>query len=275
MKTKYRPGTPEYWEAMESVRRSFLNAIYTVYDELYKINTDKKEDPEVEKMLNVFCCRLAFCLYIDASEIYGKTHPFIRILEDATPESIMTDLKDYQDKLKALTPGGLFDLDYGEPKINQQAIDNMVTIAKDLDWSELDAMGFSIIYENLLGRAEKKRYGMSYTAEENIHKVIDPLFLDDLKQELEDVKNTEDKDEQTEKAKALQEKLSRHRFLDPACGSGNFLFEIYLCLRTMENDLIKIIYDNTEKERTFKKAIELAKAVNLSDEFAEVLNQYD
>ena len=83
---------------------------------------------------------------------------------------------------------------------------------------------------------------MHYTSIENIHKVIDPLFLDDLKAELADIKATPIAKTRKDRAYAFQDKISKLKFFDPACGSGNFLTESYTSLRRLENEVLKIIY---------------------------------
>ena len=85
---------------------------------------------------------------------------------------------------------------------------------------------------------------MHYTSLENIHKVIDPLFLDDLKAELADIKAEKVIRTKKERAMVYQDKLASLKFLDPACGSGNFLTESYTCLRRLENETIKILYQD-------------------------------
>jgi hypothetical protein len=81
--------------------------------------------------------------------------------------------------------------------------------------------------------------GMHYTSIENIHKVIDPLFLDDYKKKFQNAMQEKTLKRRTEKLKALQDELARGKYLDPACGSGNFLTESYLSLRRLENDILR------------------------------------
>lgn len=84
---------------------------------------------------------------------------------------------------------------------------------------------------------------MHYTSIENIHKVIDPLFLDDLKAELEEIKAYDKAKIIEDKVEKFQNKLAGLKFLDPACGSGNFLTETYISLRRLENEAIKLTID--------------------------------
>ena len=82
---------------------------------------------------------------------------------------------------------------------------------------------------------------MHYTSIENIHKVIDPLFLDELREELAEIKALKVPKIRNDKAEAFREKLSKLTFFDPACGSGNFLTETYISLRRLENEALEII----------------------------------
>ena len=82
---------------------------------------------------------------------------------------------------------------------------------------------------------------MHYTSVDNIHKVIDPLFFDDLQKEFADISQEKSTAHRTRKLKAFQNKLAELKFLDPACGSGNFLTETYISLRRLENDVIRAI----------------------------------
>ena len=117
-----------------------------------------------------------------------------------------------------------------------------IKIASDFDWSQISPTIFGAVFESTLNPETRRAGGMHYTSIENIHKVIDPLFLDELKQEFEQIKaiaNTKDKNK---KLLEFQEKLSKLKFLDPACGSGNFLTETYVSLRRLENEVIRILH---------------------------------
>ena len=111
----------------------------------------------------------------------------------------------------------------------------------DFDWSQISPTIFGAVFESTLNPQTRRSGGMHYTSVENIHKVIDPLFLDDLKEELSQIKGIIQPKEKIRKAKAFQDKLAGLKFLDPACGSGNFLTETFLSLRRLENEAIRII----------------------------------
>lgn len=86
---------------------------------------------------------------------------------------------------------------------------------------------------------------MHYTSIENIHKVIEPLFLDELRDELNEIRQFKQFKTVEQRAKQFQSKLSSLTFFDPACGSGNFLTETYISIRRLENEAIKLYMGDT------------------------------
>ena len=109
--------------------------------------------------------------------------------------------------------------------------------SSSFNWSGISPTIFGAVFESTLNPTTRRTGGMHYTSVENIHKVIDPLFLDDLRNEF----NTIRKSQRTRKKNLLvfQEKLASLKIFDPACGSGNFLTESYLSLRRLENETLK------------------------------------
>ena len=142
--------------------------------------------------------------------------------------------------------GGMFsDEDIEIPSFTDELRDLLLSKASDeFDWSEISPTIFGAVFESTLNPETRRQGGMHYTSVENIHKVIDPLFLNDLKNELNEIKKTKQPATLKKKATAFQQKLANLTFFDPACGSGNFLTETYLQLRRLENDAIKLIYPN-------------------------------
>lgn len=228
-----------------------------LYDRLHKAYIDP-DKPESQKSLNKLCVRLVFCLYAEdagifgdknmfhdymakfpASEFRGKLIELFKVL-DTKPE----DRDCYMDDGLAAFPyvnGGLFSGEIEIPRIDDPTRDLILQRASDdFDWSEISPTIFGAVFESTLNPETRRGGGMHYTSVENIHKVIDPLFLDELKAELAVVKAA--KREKRDKALAFQEKLAGLRFLDPACGSGNFLTESYTSLRRLENEAIRIIF---------------------------------
>lgn len=218
------------------------------------------EDPETQKSLNKLCVRLVFCLYAEDAGIFGTKDMFhdymaqfsagefrekliklFRIL-DQKPE----DRDPYEDEKLLAFPyvnGGMFAGDIEIPRINEEIRTLILQRASDdFDWSLISPTIFGAVFESTLNPETRRAGGMHYTSIENIHKVIDPLFLDDLKAELSDIKATSVAKTKRERAFAFQDKLAGLKFFDPACGSGNFLTESYTSLRRLENDALRIIY---------------------------------
>ena len=218
------------------------------------------DDPETQKSLNKLCVRLVFCLYAEDAGIFGSKNMFHDYMEqfsagefrekliklfhilDQKPE----DRDPYEDEKLLAFPyvnGGMFAGDIEVPRINEDI--RMLILQRasdDFDWSLISPTIFGAVFESTLNPETRRAGGMHYTSIENIHKVIDPLFLDDLKAELADIKATPVAKTKRERAIAFQDKLAGLKFFDPACGSGNFLTESYTSLRRLENEALKIIY---------------------------------
>ena len=107
---------------------------------------------------------------------------------------------------------------------------------------ELKKMDEISRYDETLEAETRRQLGAHYTSKEVIHKIIDPLFLDELKAELEEIKKIENREEKEIKLQEYQRKLSSLTFLDPACGTGNFLVETFISLRKLENETLKELY---------------------------------
>ena len=234
-----------------------------LYDGLLKQYHDP-DDPETLKHLNKLCVRLVFCLYAEDAGIFGKHLMFhdymaqfsardmrkglaqlFRVLNQKTEERDPY-LKD-DDPLLAAFPyvnGGLFaDETVIIPPFTEELRDLLLRRASaDFDWSEISPTIFGAVFESTLNPETRRSGGMHYTSIENIHKVIDPLFLNDLKAELEAIKNIAVWKTKEKNLLAFQQKLASLEFLDPAAGSGNFLTESYLSLRRLENEVISELY---------------------------------
>ena len=241
-----------------------------LYDAFLKQYRDPS-NAESLRSLNALCVRLVFCLYAEDAGIFGSHtmfHDYIqrRGLANARQALIdlfrvldtETDSRDpYLDDDLAAFPyvnGGLFKDEQIEiPRINQEIFDLILNKASaDFDWSEISPTIFGAVFESTLNPETRRKGGMHYTSIENIHKVIDPLFLNDLKAELEAVKAEPVQRTRAAKLKAYHDKLASLTFLDPAAGSGNFLTETYLCLRRLENEVISLLYGG---QITFGEAV--------------------
>ena len=221
---------------------------------------EQYNDPMAKKTqnsLNILCTRLVFCLYAEDAGIFGSKDAFTDYLSKYEPGDIRQALLNLfkvldtpeeeraelylSDDLEAFPycNGGLFaNENIVIPKITQEIKDTLIDAAS-FNWSEISPTIFGAVFESTLNQETRRAGGMHYTSIENIHKVIDPLFLDDLKQELRDIKEIKVPKTKDAKLRAYQEKLASLKFLDPACGSGNFLTETYICLRRLENDVLR------------------------------------
>ena len=234
-----------------------------LYDGLLKQYHDP-ENPETLKHLNKLCVRLVFCLYAEDAGIFGKHLMFhdymaqfavkdmrkgltqlFRVLNQKSDERDPY-LKD-DDPMLAAFPyvnGGLFaDETVIIPPFTEELRDLLLRRASaDFDWSEISPTIFGAVFESTLNPETRRSGGMHYTSIENIHKVIDPLFLNDLVAELEAIKALPVWKTKEKSLLAFQKKLAGLEFLDPAAGSGNFLTESYLSLRRLENEVISELY---------------------------------
>ncbi|MGO5049774.1 DNA methyltransferase [Dysosmobacter sp. Sow4_B12] len=230
-----------------------------LYDALLKQYAEP-ESEETLKSLNALCVRLVFCLYAEDAGIFGKRgmfHDYLRAHRAEDRRALINlfrvldqkpEKRDrYLDEDLAAFPyvnGGLFaDENIEIPRLGDEIIDLLLTKAsEDFDWSAISPTIFGAVFESTLNPETRRSGGMHYTSIENIHKVIDPLFLDDLKAEFEEIKSVTVTKTREAKLRAFQNKLASLKFLDPACGSGNFLTETYLSLRRLENKVISELH---------------------------------
>ena len=230
-----------------------------LYDAFYKQYKDP-ESERAQKSLNALCVRLVFCLYAEDAGIFGKRlmfHDYMKHRGQKNARRALIDLFKVLDQaeddrdpyLKEDDPelaafpyvnGGLFsDENIEIPALNEEIFELLLAKAsEDFDWSEISPTIFGAVFESTLNPETRRKGGMHYTSIENIHKVIDPLFLDALKAEFEEIKAIGVDRTRKQQLTVFQDKLASLTFLDPAAGSGNFLTETYLCLRRLENEVI-------------------------------------
>ncbi len=212
------------------------------------------------KSLNKLCVRLVFCLYAEDAGIFGRRGMFHDYLEkfdvrgmrramvdlfrvlDTKEEERDPYLKDDNPELAAFpyVNGGLFADESIEIPTFTEEIRNLLlkNASEDFNWSEISPTIFGAVFESTLNPETRRKGGMHYTSIRDIHKVIDPLFLEELKKELDDILQSAVEKTKKKKLEEFQKKLANLTFLDPACGSGNFLTETYLSLRRLENKVI-------------------------------------
>ena len=234
-----------------------------LYDGLLK-QYKNPDDPETLKHLNKLCVRLVFCLYAEDAGIFGKHLMFHDYLKQFSANQLRKALTQLfkvlnqkpeerdpyladDDPMLAAFPyvnGGLFaDETVIIPPFNDELKTLLLQRASaDFDWSEISPTIFGAVFESTLNPETRRSGGMHYTSIENIHKVIDPLFLNDLKAEFENIKAIDVWKTKEKSLLAFQRKLASLEFLDPAAGSGNFLTESYLSLRRLENAVISELH---------------------------------
>ncbi len=227
-----------------------------LYDEILKQYHDTT-DPHILQSLNMLCVRLVFCLYAEDAGVFGGHNKFYNYINSYSARDMRKALMDlfrilntkdrdeYEDEALLQFPyvnGGLFaDSDIVIPQFNDAIRDLLLNQASaDFDWSDISPTIFGAVFESTLNPETRRSGGMHYTSIENIHKVIDPLFLDDLRSEFEEIKQTKVAKTRAKKLSDFRDKLGTLTFFDPACGSGNFLTETYICLRRLENEAIKL-----------------------------------
>lgn len=233
-----------------------------LYDAILKQYLHPESEQSL-RSLNMLCVRLVFCLYAEDADIFGDHLKFHNYLKGFAVKDVRRALIDlfrvldtkpedrdpYMDDTLASFPyvnGGLFaDENIEIPNFTEEIVNLLLhNASEDFDWSQISPTIFGAVFESTLNPETRRSGGMHYTSIENIHKVIDPLFLDDLREELDRIKEIKVDKLRRDKANAFQDKLASLSFLDPACGSGNFLTETYICLRRLENEVLKIRNEN-------------------------------
>lgn len=263
-----------------------------LYDALYKQYADPQAEQSL-KSLNKLCVRLVFCLYAEDAGIFGRHgmfHDYLAAFDTRGMRKALvelfrvldTKLQDRDPYLQDDNPelaafpyvnGGLFSDENIEIPPFTDEIRNLLLnkASEDFNWAEISPTIFGAVFESTLNPETRRSGGMHYTSIENIHKVIDPLFLDALKAELNEI--CENPIERTKNAKlrAFQRKLAGLKFLDPACGSGNFLTETYLSLRRLEN---KILLELSHGQVTMYTASESPIQVSISQFYGIEINDF-
>ena len=228
-----------------------------IYEALLKQYAD--DSPEALRWLNILCVRLVFCLYAEDAGVFAhdQFHDYLARYDADDLRNALIRLFDIlntpmdkrsrylKEDLRAFpyTNGGLFAEEIEIPQFTEELKQTLLQNASfDFDWSEISPTIFGAVFESTLNPETRRSGGMHYTSIENIHKVIDPLFLNDLRCELDDILEEKVERQRQRKLGEYQMKLSSLTFLDPACGSGNFLTETYLSLRRLENEVIREMY---------------------------------
>ncbi len=223
-----------------------------LHDKLKRIGYEGHE-------LEIYLVRLVFCLFADYTSIFSK-NLFLEYLENETSD----DGKDLAAKLQQIfqilnTPPEkrlkILDENLASfPYINGKLFEEYISMASFdremrktlidacyLDWGQISPAIFGSLFQSVMNPQERRNLGAHYTSEKNIMKLIKPLFLDDLYKEFESTKN------QRNKLNEFHEKLGKLKFLDPACGCGNFLVVAYRELRLLELQVLRERYKHANK----------------------------
>ena len=240
---------------------------------LYAAATPSGEPSEQDfASINMLLTRLVFCFYADDSGVFTRHDMFGAYLAThkanmrqaildvfsmlSTPEHKRSKFED--DKLLDFpyTNGGLFEFyDENIPQFNDKLAKLIIDEATyGFDFSLISPTIFGGLFESTLNPETRRSSGMHYTSIENIEKLIKPLFLDKLESELDEIIAIKQKDTKDKKLIEFQKKLGSLCFFDPACGSGNFLTQTFLCLRELENKALKERF--TDKSGTFQGVLE-------------------
>ena len=241
-----------------------------LYDALIKQYINPKDEQSL-RSLNILCVRLVFCLYAEDAGLFATRTAFEDYIRsfaiENTRDAIIKLFKALDTKIEnrdrydtKLQPfpyvnGGLFAAENIEiPNFTNEIIDVLCDHCAPFNWSAISPTIFGAVFESTLNPETRRRGGMHYTSVQNIHKVIDPLFMDALNAEFEaimgggaETRRATSLRERDQKLQDFQQKLGALRFLDPACGSGNFLTETYVSLRRLENKVIFALNRNERK----------------------------
>lgn len=258
-------------EAVEVVRKETevsLQAgelVGVLHRELLKEYKDPTS-PSATRSLNVLCVRLVFCLYAEDAGVFERNqfHDYLKSFKIQDARRALIDLfqvlnqtpeerDPYLDDRLAAFPyvnGGLFaEADVEIPRLTGKIVDVILHDASEnFDWSAISPTIFGAAFESALNPETRRSGGMHYTSVENIHRVVDPLFLEALNDELSEIlsakcETTPQKRERNARLAEFRKKLASLTFLDPACGSGNFLTETYISLRRLENEALRAAND--------------------------------
>lgn len=261
-----------------------VGKLYDAFSKEYKDITNEQS----QKDLNELCVRLVFCLYAEDAGLFGKKsifHDYLAKHDDLTlmRDNLIKLFKTLDTKEEDRDPyleddlnqfpyvnGGVFSNKNIEiPKFTDEIKSTLLAKASDeFDWSEISPAIFGAVFESTLNPETRRSGGMHYTSIENIHKVIDPLFLDDLRDKLNKAESIKNEKIRNDELRKFQEYLGTLKFFDPACGSGNFLTETYLSLRRLENEALEVIQGGKialDLEGTIKVSIQQFYGIEIND----------
>ena len=215
----------------------------------------KPDDKISQRSLNIFCVRVVFILYAEDSGLFAKSqfHDYLKARELVARDAMRKLFEVLNQKPEQRDPyleadlrafpyvnGGLFaDENIEIPQLDGEPLRIILQdMSEGFDWSGISPTIFGAVFESTLNPKTRHDGGMHYTEIKNIHRVIDPLFMDELNAELSEILASPTRG-RSQKLRTFQKKLASLKFFDPACGSGNFLTETYLSLRRLENKILR------------------------------------
>lgn len=261
--------------APRSIQRAVSIEAGRIMGQIHNEISGLYHDPDSEEShhaLSVLCTRIMFLMFCEDAGLIEPSlfRDYVASVDGAHLRGALIELfqwldtddearkVEYPSDLLARFPymnGGLFRERVQIPQLNDQVhYEILVSGCQEFDWSGVDPTVFGSIFEGALSHDTRRSGGMHYTSPENIHKVIDPLFLDGLKEELDGIMSKQNPSARTRALRAFHDKLGSLTFLDPACGSGNFLTETYVCLRRLENTVLMELQRGGQSEISFEDA---------------------
>lgn len=245
-KEKYQPHV----ESMADVKAAEKMA--KIYDEIYHNNKTFAE--EYNHDLNIFLTRLLFCFFAEDTGIFDEENLFTKAMIEHTNDDgsdlqaffeTLFEALDKQDKSKypqyiqkfPYVNGKLFRDRIHIPELTAKTRELMIECGDRNNWKEINPDIFGSMFQAVKTAEVRSGLGQHYTSVPNIMKVINPLFMDELREEFEKAKDS------VNKLKSLQLRLSKIRIFDPACGSGNFLIIAFKQMKLLEMDIIKRIQE--------------------------------
>lgn len=218
---------------------------------------ENKDDTRALHNLNVFLTRLLFCFFAEDTGIF-KQNQFSAALESHTKvdgadvdnylnrlfdvlntsKESRGDLPEYLASFEYVN-GGLFANTIASPKFSTKSRKMLIECGSELDWSDINPDIFGSMIQAVVHPDQRGGMGMHYTSVTNIMKVIEPLFLDELYAELENIEDNIDPKLKPSRLRKLHDRIAEIKIFDPACGSGNFLIIAFKELRKLEMEIIK------------------------------------
>ncbi|MDQ5885659.1 MAG: hypothetical protein QG628_56 [Patescibacteria group bacterium] len=263
--------TDEKTEAVADRRAA--DKMKDLYAEIEKVNRAKLADPHsnFRHDLNVFFSRLLFCFFAEDTRVFSRDEQtmFTNAIKDYTQtdgsdlDSFLTtlfDALDTQDKSGFTSPfskfpyvnGTIFDTkkhSIGIPKFSAQAR-KLILDCGNQNWAEINPDIFGSMFQSIVDEERRSSHGQHYTSVPNIMKTIEPLFLDELREEFDKYYDN------NQRLERLWDRISKIRIFDPACGSGNFLIIAYKELRKIEHAIIERLYGDEHKRQQLAGKLE-------------------